>query len=107
MGWHSDHGTTEAPFSPDVASRVNEYGGGAYRVADGWIVYSERSDDSVRLISPHGTVMRLHQGRGAARRQLDDARNRRGDGRHGILAPHRLDRSDEFITPVDDRVAAP
>jgi dipeptidyl aminopeptidase/acylaminoacyl peptidase len=56
MGWHPDHGTIEAPFSPDVASRVNEYGGGAYRVTDGWIVYSERSDDSVRLISPNGTV---------------------------------------------------
>jgi hypothetical protein len=56
MSWHEDRGTIEVPFFPDVASRVYEYGGGAYRVAGGWIVYSERSDDSVRLISPHGTV---------------------------------------------------
>jgi hypothetical protein len=38
------------PAPANVGTRVHEYGGGAYAVANGTIVYSERSDDSVWLI---------------------------------------------------------
>ena len=37
------------PRTTDVATRVHEYGGGAYAVRDGLIVYSERNDGSVWL----------------------------------------------------------
>ncbi len=37
------------PPSADVGDRVHEYGGGAYAVRDGRVVYSERSDGSVWL----------------------------------------------------------
>jgi dipeptidyl aminopeptidase/acylaminoacyl peptidase len=45
---------TPAPIS--VTTRVYEYGGGAYRVTKGWIVYSNGSDDSVWLIAPNGAT---------------------------------------------------
>ncbi|ACK50528.1 peptidase S9 prolyl oligopeptidase active site domain protein [Methylocella silvestris BL2] len=38
------------PAPVNVGSRVHEYGGGAYGVTEGWIVYSERSDGSVWAI---------------------------------------------------------
>jgi acetyl esterase/lipase len=37
------------PLATDVTTRVHEYGGGAYAVRGGLIVYSERSDGSVWL----------------------------------------------------------
>jgi dipeptidyl aminopeptidase/acylaminoacyl peptidase len=43
------------PADANVGSRVHEYGGGAYAVRDGRIVYSERSDDSVWLIDADGS----------------------------------------------------
>jgi dipeptidyl aminopeptidase/acylaminoacyl peptidase len=38
----------------NVATRVHEYGGGAYAARHGRIVYSERSDDAVRIVDEHG-----------------------------------------------------
>ncbi len=40
------------PGTADLGTRVHEYGGGAYAVSGGTIVYAERSDDSVRLVMP-------------------------------------------------------
>ncbi len=40
------------PPAADVGDRVHEYGGGAYAVRDGRVVYSERSDGSVWLAEP-------------------------------------------------------
>ncbi|PNG24626.1 S9 family peptidase [Methylocella silvestris] len=42
--------TDVTPAPVNVGSRVHEYGGGAYGVTEGWIVYSERSDGSVWAI---------------------------------------------------------
>jgi dipeptidyl aminopeptidase/acylaminoacyl peptidase len=42
------------PPGSDVGSTVHEYGGGAYAAGDGLIVYSERSDGSVRLADALG-----------------------------------------------------
>ncbi|MGB8840843.1 MAG: prolyl oligopeptidase family serine peptidase [Aliidongia sp.] len=57
MRWRRDGGTQEVTPAPvNVASRVYEYGGGAYRVSEGWIVYSDACDNSVRLISPSGVL---------------------------------------------------
>ena len=42
------------PATADVGSRVHEYGGGAYSVRAGTIVYSERSDNSVWLVQGEG-----------------------------------------------------
>ncbi|MDE1153577.1 MAG: S9 family peptidase [Micavibrio sp.] len=39
------------PPPANIASRVHEYGGGAYAVSDGRIVYSEKSDGSVWLVA--------------------------------------------------------
>jgi len=47
---------TQAPF--DVGTRVHEYGGGAYSVAQGRIVFSDKRDGAVFLIEP-GSEPRL------------------------------------------------
>jgi dipeptidyl aminopeptidase/acylaminoacyl peptidase len=46
------------PMPINVGSRVHEYGGGAYAVKDGLIVFSERKDGSVNLIEPGSTAPR-------------------------------------------------
>ncbi len=43
---------TPAPF--DVASRVHEYGGGAYAMQGGRVVFSDKADGAVWLIEPGG-----------------------------------------------------
>jgi dipeptidyl aminopeptidase/acylaminoacyl peptidase len=49
--WTPRTGAVDAvPLDADVATGVHEYGGGAFAVRNGTIVYSERSDGSVRLI---------------------------------------------------------
>lgn len=45
--------------SADVRSRVNEYGGGAFDVRDGVLVYCDDSDRSVQLRTPDGTTRAL------------------------------------------------
>ena len=53
MRWTEALGKAELiPAPGNVGSRVHEYGGGAYAVAQGWIVHSEKSDGSVWLIEP-------------------------------------------------------
>ncbi len=47
------------PVPVNVGSRVHEYGGGAYAVRDGIIVYSERKDGSVWLIEPGAEPRKL------------------------------------------------
>lgn len=42
------------PQPIDVGSRVHEYGGAAYAVRDGVIIFSERRDGSLWLIEPQG-----------------------------------------------------
>lgn len=51
--WTAEAGRTDvtAPEA-DVGSRVHEYGGGAYAVSDGTIVYSEREKSAVWTIEP-------------------------------------------------------
>lgn len=49
--WTPADGIGDAvPATADVATRVHEYGGGAFAVLNGTIIYSERSDGSVWLI---------------------------------------------------------
>lgn len=48
---------TPAPFN--VASRVHEYGGGAFRAKGGVIIFSERTDGSVWLIEGDAAPRRL------------------------------------------------
>ncbi|MEI9984146.1 MAG: hypothetical protein WDN69_13635 [Aliidongia sp.] len=53
MRWTAAAGKTELTPAPvNVGTRVHEYGGGAYAVASGWIVYSEKADGSVWLAAP-------------------------------------------------------
>ena len=40
----------------DVASRVHEYGGGAYHARDGRVVFSDKRDGAVRLLDGDGTI---------------------------------------------------
>ena len=47
------------PEGADVGTRVHEYGGGAYTASAGRIIYSERSDGSVRLVDRNGSVRPL------------------------------------------------
>jgi dipeptidyl aminopeptidase/acylaminoacyl peptidase len=48
--WTPAGGASDAvPAGADIGTRVHEYGGGAYAVLNGTIVYSERSDNSVWL----------------------------------------------------------
>lgn len=51
------HDLTPAPTN--VGSRVHEYGGGAYAVLDGTIVFSERRDGSVWLVEGAAVPRRL------------------------------------------------
>ncbi|WP_395664744.1 S9 family peptidase [Methylocella sp.] len=48
-----------APPAANVGTRVHEYGGGAYAVAAGLVVYSERGDGSVWLIEEASAPRRL------------------------------------------------
>jgi dipeptidyl aminopeptidase/acylaminoacyl peptidase len=43
----------------NVGSRVHEYGGGAYRVQAGIIIFSERTDGSIWLIEGDGALRRI------------------------------------------------
>ncbi|WP_374309602.1 prolyl oligopeptidase family serine peptidase [Methylocella sp.] len=54
-------GTIEeaTPAPANVGSRVHEYGGGAYALGQGLIIYSERSDGSVQLIEDGAPARRL------------------------------------------------
>jgi len=46
------------PMPASVGSRVHEYGGGAYAVKDGFIVFSERKDGSVFVVEQAGATPR-------------------------------------------------
>ncbi len=49
--WTPSDGAHDAlDFASDVGTYVHEYGGGAYTASGGHIIYSERSDGSVRLV---------------------------------------------------------
>jgi dipeptidyl aminopeptidase/acylaminoacyl peptidase len=62
MRWSRERGTAEVTPAPaNLLGRFYEYGGGAYRVSGGWIVYSEHSDNAVRLIDPDGTMRIIAQ----------------------------------------------
>ncbi|MGL5248711.1 MAG: hypothetical protein ACRC8U_10980, partial [Brooklawnia sp.] len=50
------------PAATNVRSRVNEYGGGAFHVRDGVLVYCDDSDHTVKLRSPDGTIRALTSG---------------------------------------------
>ena len=59
MRWVESEGKTElTPMPINIGTRVHEYGGGAYAVSAGWIVYSEKADGSVWLITPNGAAAR-------------------------------------------------
>ncbi len=56
----ADGGLDElTPAPANVGSRVHEYGGGAYAVASGVIVYSERADGAVWLIEADASPRRI------------------------------------------------
>jgi len=60
LRWTQSEGKTElTPVPVNVGTRVHEYGGGAFAVTEGWVVYSEKSDGSVWLAEPGGTVRRI------------------------------------------------
>ncbi len=67
---------TPAPIN--VGSRVHEYGGGAFGVEDGVIVYSERKDGSVWIIEPGAPPRRVATPEGCryADFEFDSARRR-------------------------------
>src|ERR1700720_290025 len=57
MSWSEAGGKVEITPAPvNTGTRVHEYGGGAYSVSAGWIVYSEETDGSVWLIPPGETA---------------------------------------------------
>ena len=47
------------PSPANVGSRVHEYGGGAYTVRDGRIVFSNKTDSAVWLIAKDGTPRKI------------------------------------------------
>jgi dipeptidyl aminopeptidase/acylaminoacyl peptidase len=58
--WTQAGGKTEITPAPvNVGTRVHEYGGGAYAVSAGWVVYSEESDGSVWLVEPGAAERRI------------------------------------------------
>jgi dipeptidyl aminopeptidase/acylaminoacyl peptidase len=66
------------PSPINVGSRVHEYGGGAYRVQAGIIIFSERTDGSVWLIEGSGVPRRIATPEGCryADFEFDPARRR-------------------------------
>lgn len=56
MRMHAGTVSEMTPAPANVRSRVNEYGGGAFDVRDGVLVYCDDSDRSVRLRTPDGTT---------------------------------------------------
>ncbi len=67
---------TSPPFN--VASRVHEYGGGAYRVQAGVVIFSERTDSSIWLIEGGAALRRIATPEGCryADFEFDPARRR-------------------------------
>jgi dipeptidyl aminopeptidase/acylaminoacyl peptidase len=60
MSWSEAGGGVEiTPVPVNVATRVHEYGGGAYGVSAGWVVYSEETDGSVWVIPPGEAARRI------------------------------------------------
>jgi dipeptidyl aminopeptidase/acylaminoacyl peptidase len=57
--WTADGVTELTPKPRDVGTRVHEYGGGAYAVCDGSVVFSDRRDASVWLIGADGGLRKL------------------------------------------------
>jgi dipeptidyl aminopeptidase/acylaminoacyl peptidase len=57
MRWTGAAGKTElTPVPINIGTRVHEYGGGAYAVSQGWVVYSEKADGAVWVIEPTGAA---------------------------------------------------
>lgn len=69
------------PAATNVRNRVNEYGGGAFHVRDGVLVYCDDSDHTVKLRSPDGTIRALTSGDPLVR--YGDLRVREGADRLG------------------------
>jgi dipeptidyl aminopeptidase/acylaminoacyl peptidase len=100
LRWSAATGKSELTPSPaNIGSRVHEYGGGAYAASGGWVVYSEKSDGSVWLVTPEGSVRRIAAESGCRyadfcfdhrrRRVLavrEDHRGRRQDSEAAIVA---------------------
>ena len=86
--WTPDGGITDAvPASADIGTRVHEYGGGAYGVRGGCIVYASRADGSVWLVdgsAPARCIARVENCRYAAF-VIDPAR----DGIFAVREDHR------------------
>jgi dipeptidyl aminopeptidase/acylaminoacyl peptidase len=60
MRWTPAGGKDEVTAAPiNVGSRVYEYGGGAYHVCDGWVVYCDNRDDSVWVLPPGESPRRI------------------------------------------------
>jgi dipeptidyl aminopeptidase/acylaminoacyl peptidase len=58
--WTASDGIAELTPPPvNIGSRVHEYGGGAYAVRAGWIVYSEKADGALWLFEPGKSSARL------------------------------------------------
>ncbi|WP_375426640.1 S9 family peptidase [uncultured Friedmanniella sp.] len=87
---------TEAPAN--VRTRVHEYGGGAYDVQDGVVVYSEMSDGRLRVvqdgvtsepITPDAALryadLRVHRGRGLVLAVREDHRGE-GEAQNTVVA---------------------
>jgi dipeptidyl aminopeptidase/acylaminoacyl peptidase len=59
LRWSEAGGIEELTPPPvNIGSRAHEYGGGAFGVADGWIVYSEKTDGALWLIEPGAAAAR-------------------------------------------------
>jgi dipeptidyl aminopeptidase/acylaminoacyl peptidase len=54
--WRSVAGASPVELTPDenVRNAINEYGGGAWAAADGWVVYSTAPSGELYVISPAG-----------------------------------------------------
>jgi dipeptidyl aminopeptidase/acylaminoacyl peptidase len=60
MRWTPAGGKDEVTAAPiNVRTRVYEYGGGAYHVSGGWVVYSDFRDDSVWVLPPGESPRRI------------------------------------------------
>lgn len=64
--WRRDSGGTITELTPEVNIRtgVNEYGGGAWAVADGVVVYSSWPDGALYLLEPGASARMLAPGDG-------------------------------------------
>ena len=94
-----------SPEGVDVRTRVHEYGGGAWCVRRGVLVYSDDADGRLWRLDPHADAVPITPDSGGLHRYADGRLT--DDGTRWIGVRERHDRSGRVADVVNELVAVP